>query len=112
MENLINALQVTVAISVAYVWIFRYHNVIKEFKEFGLTDITRNAVGTAKISIATLLVAGIWFTALVFYAAVLMGLFMMSAQFFHFKTRNSFIKHLPSLILLILCAIIAVNSMS
>lgn len=111
MENLIKLFQVVVALSVAYVWVFRYHNVIKEFKEFGLSDISRNAVGAAKIAIATLLFAGIWFSSLVFYAAVLMGFFMMSAQFFHFKTGNPFIKKLPSMMLLILCVIIAINSM-
>ena len=111
MENMVKILQIIVGLSVAYVWVLRYHNVIKEFKQFGLSDITRNAVGTAKISISTLLVAGIWFPSLVFYAAVLMGLFMMSAQFFHFKTGSPFIKKLPSMALLILCAIIALNSM-
>tara|TARA_B110001454_G_C12317201_1_gene266236 strand:+ start:37 stop:375 length:339 start_codon:yes stop_codon:yes gene_type:complete len=111
MENMVKILQVIVGLSVAYVWVLRYHNVIKEFKEFGLSDITRNAVGASKISIATLLIAGIWFPSLVFYAAVLMGLFMMSAQFFHFKTGSPFIKKLPSMTLLILCAIIALNSM-
>ncbi len=111
MENIVKVLQLIVSLSVVYVWVFRYHNVIREFKEFGLSDISRNAVGTSKIAIATLLVAGIWFSSLVFYAAVLMGLFMMSAQFFHFKTGNPFIKKLPSMTLLILCVIIAINSM-
>lgn len=111
MENTVKVLQLIVSLSVVYVWVFRYHNVIREFKEFGLSDISRNAVGTSKIAIATLLVAGIWFSSLVFYAAVLMGLFMMSAQFFHFKTGNPFIKKLPSMTLLILCVIIAINSM-
>jgi hypothetical protein len=111
MENLVQLLQVVVAVSVAYVWVLRYHNVIREFKEFGLSDITRNAVGAAKISIATLLITGIWYSSLVFYAALLMGLFMMSAQYFHFKIRNPFVKKLPSLVLLILCAIIAINTM-
>jgi hypothetical protein len=35
---------------------------------------------------------------------------MLAAQYFHFKIKNSFAKHLPSLILLILCAFIAVES--
>lgn len=37
-------------------------------------------------------------------------LFMISAQYFHFKIKNPLIKHLPSLILLILCAVIALKS--
>ena len=111
MEELTKVVQLTVAISVAYVWVFRFHNVIDEFKSFGLSDITRNFVGATKISLATLLVVGIWYSSLVFIPAVLMGLFMIAAQYFHFKIKNPFIKHLPSLILLVLCAFLAVESM-
>lgn len=98
------------ALSVAYVWIFRYDNVVKEFRQFGLSDLTRNFVGATKIALATLLVAGIWFPSLVQIPSVLMGLFMISAQYFHFKIKNPLIKRLPSLILLILCAVVALGS--
>ncbi len=110
MDNLLSLAQIVLALSVAYVWIFRYHNVVKEFSQFGLNDLTRNFVGAAKIALATLLVAGIWHPSLVQIPSVLMGLFMISAQYFHFKIKNPFIKHLPSLILLILSAIIAIGS--
>ena len=110
MENVINLAQLTVAISVAYVWIFRFDNVVKEFKQFGLSDLTRNLVGASKISLATLLVAGIWYSSLVFIPAILMGLLMIGAQYFHFKISNPFIKHLPSLILLVLSSFIAYSS--
>lgn len=110
MKNLIILAQLTVAISVVYVWIFRFENVAKEFKQFGLSDITRNFVGAAKISLSTLFVVAIWYSSLVLFPALLMGLFMVAAQYFHFKIKNPFIKHLPSLILLILCAFIIVVS--
>lgn len=110
MEELTKIVQLTVAISVAYVWVFRFHNVVEEFKKFELSDLTRNFVGATKISLATLLVVGIWYSSLVFIPSVLMGLFMIAAQYFHFKTRNPFIKHLPSLILLILCAFLTLQS--
>jgi len=110
MEELTKLVQMTLSISVAYVWVFRYHNVAEEFKKFGLSDLTRNFVGATKISLATLLVVGIWYSSLVFIPSVLMGLFMIAAQYFHFKTRNPFIKHIPSLILLILCVFLALGS--
>lgn len=103
--------KIVLALSVAYVWIFRYHNVVREFIQFGLSDITRNFVGASKIALATLLIAGIWHPALVLVPAILMGLFMVAAQFFHFKIKNPFIKHLPSLILLILSVIIVIGAM-
>jgi hypothetical protein len=111
MENIIQLAQIIVAISVIYVWVFRYHNVLTEFNQFGLNDITRNAVGASKISLATLLITGIWFPSLVLIPAVLMGLLMVSAQYFHFKIKNPLIKHLPSLLLLLLCVFIIFNSM-
>ena len=110
MEYLINLAQLIVAISVAYVWTFRFHNVLKEFEQFGLSDLTRNIVGATKISLATLLIVGIWYSSLVLIPSILMGLLMIGAQYFHFKISNPFIKHLPSLILLALSVFIAYAS--
>ncbi len=111
MEELVTIAQLIIAISVYYVWIFRFHNVIKEFEAFGLSDVVRNFVGASKISIATLLIVGVWQSSYVFISSTLMGLFMIAAQYFHFKVKNPFIKHLPSLILLILCIFLVLVSM-
>lgn len=110
MEKYLNLAQIVLALSVAYVWIFRFDNVVKEFKQFGLSDLTRNFVGVSKTALATLLITGIWYSSLTQISSILMGLFMIVAQYFHFKINNPFIKHLPSLILLILSAIIAIGS--
>lgn len=110
MENLINLSQIIVAISVVYVWTFRFQNVLKEFEQFGLSDITRNIVGATKISLATLLIVGIWYSSLVLIPSILMGLLMIGAQYFHLKISNPFIKRLPSLILLVLSAFITYSS--
>jgi hypothetical protein len=110
MENLVKLAQMTVALSVAYVWIFRFHNVLKEFSQFELSDLIRNLTGTTKISLATLLIVGIWHSSLVLIPSVLMGLLMIGAQYFHFKISSPFIKHLPSLILLALSTFIAYSS--
>ena len=110
MEQFQSLAQIALTLTGAYVWIFRYENVVKEFKHFGLSNLIRNFVGVSKIALATLLVAGLWYSSLVFVPSILMGMFMVAAQYFHFKTKNPFIKHLPSLILLVLCAIIALGS--
>lgn len=103
--------QLVLGFSVAYVWIFRYHNVVTEFQLFGLSDTVRNTVGVTKIAAATLIIVGIWYKDLTFIPAVLMGMFMVAAQYFHFKVKNPFIKHLPSLLLLILSVFIAARSL-
>ena len=99
--------QLVIALSVGYVWIFRFDNIVKEFKQYGLSDLTRNMVGASKIVLATLLVTGIWYPELVFIPALLMAFLMASVQFFHFKVKNPWIKHLPSLLLLAISLFVA-----
>jgi len=111
MIDYIALLQIIISASVAYIWIFRYDVIIKEFKEFGLSDTTRTFVGAAKISLSTLLIVGIWYPNFIIIPSILMGLFMLAAQYFHFKIKNPIIKHWPSLIFLIMCAIIVFASM-
>lgn len=102
--------QIAVAVSVAFVWILRMHNVEKEFNQFGLSIKVRSFVGFAKTAIATLLIVGIWYQELVFYSAIGMAFFMVSAQYFHWKTGNPLKQKLPSLILLVLSVFIALSS--
>ncbi|MFO7718877.1 MAG: DoxX family protein [Gillisia sp.] len=107
MENITIIAQLVVALSVAFVWIFRFDNIVKEFKQYGLSSLTRTMVGAAKLVLATLLVVGIWYSELVLIPAILMGVLMLSAQYFHFKAGNPWQKRLPSLVLLLLSVYIA-----
>lgn len=102
--------QIIVATSVAYVWIFRHDNIIAEFKQFGLSDVARCFIGAIKIALATLIIVGIWYPSLIPVPAAIMGLLMIAAQYFHFKVKNPFIKHVPSLLLLVLCVFLIVTS--
>lgn len=112
MINLSVIAQLIVAISVVFVWVFRFDNIVKEFKQYGLSDLTRTIVGATKIVLATLLVAGIWYPSLVLIPALLMAFLMISAQYFHFKVNNPWQKRMPSLILLLLCLFIAAVSLN
>ena len=102
MNNYAIIAQIVVALSIGYVWIFRFDNIVKEFKQYGLSDLTRTIVGSSKIASSTLLVAGIWYPDLVLIPALLIAFLMLSAQYFHFKVRNPWQKYMPSLFLLIL----------
>lgn len=99
--------QIVIALSIAFVWIFRFSNIVKEFHEYGLPDVIRSLVGASKVATATLLVAGIWYPALVFYPALFMAFLMAAAQFFHFKAKHSLVKYVPSLGLLLLSLFVA-----
>ena len=110
MENLSILAQLIVSISIIIVWIFRYENIVIEFKDYGYPDLLRNIVGAAKISLATILILGIWYKELLFVSSLLMAFLMLCAQFSHFKAKNPIQKYIPSLFLLILCLFIAANN--
>ena len=99
--------QVVIAMSIAIVWVGRFDNIVKEFRQFGLPDVVRNAVGATKISLATLLVAGIWYPALVAGPALIMAFLMLCAQGAHARVKNPWHKFLPSLGLLLLSLFVA-----
>lgn len=107
MNQLSNCFQVVIALSVCYVWIVRYDNIVKEFKQYGITDLLRNFVGATKIALSTLLIAGIWYPALVLVPALLMAGLMVCAQAAHFKVKNPMIKFIPSALLLLLSLFVA-----
>jgi hypothetical protein len=106
-----NIAQIIIALSIVIIWVFRFYNVEREFKLYRLSDLTRNIVGASKIALSTLLVAGIWHPDLVLIPALLMGLLMVAAQYFHFKFKHPLLYHVPSLLLLLLCIFIAAVSL-
>jgi hypothetical protein len=104
--------QLVIAISIVIVWVFRFDNIVLEFKQYGLSTLTRSMVGAAKLVLATLLVVGVWYPALVLIPALLMGFLMICAQYFHFKVNNPFQKRIPALFLLSLCLFVAAVSLN
>ena len=107
MEHISLLFQAVVAVSVLIVWVFRYHNVITEFHQFGYSDVFRNFVGASKIAISTLLLTGIWYAELTPYAAMGMAAFMLAAQLSHLRVKNPFKQGLPSLVFLLMSLFIA-----
>ena len=102
MEHISLFFQVFVAVSVLIVWVFRYHNVITEFQQFGFSDVFRNFVGASKMSISTLLIMGVYYNKITLLASLGMAFFMLSAHITHIKVKNPFKQRLPSLIFLLM----------
>ena len=111
MELLTIASQVIIAASIGIVWVFRFDNIIQEFEHFGLSTMIRSAVGAAKISLATLLVAGIWYPKLILISASGIAFLMVCALYAHFSVRNPLPKYLPAFALLCLCVFIVATKM-
>lgn len=107
MLNAMAVAQVVIAISVIFVWVFRFENITREFREYGIPDLVRNAVGAAKIAAATLLLAGLWYPSLVFAPAVGMAVLMACAQIAHVRARHAWLKYAASFFLLLLSVYVA-----
>ncbi|SMB87888.1 DoxX family protein [Hymenobacter roseosalivarius DSM 11622] len=107
MSAIVITAQIIVALSIVVVWVFRFDNIVQEFRQYGLPDLVRTMVGATKIVLATLLIVGIWYPSLVVIPALLMAFLMLCAQVAHIKVRNPWYKYLPSLFLLLLSLFIA-----
>ena len=101
--------QIIVSVSVLYIWIFRYDNIVLEFKHYGYSDVIRNFVGASKISISVILILGIWYQEFVIYASLSMAFFMFCAQLSHLKVKNPLLKFVPSFVFLLMSLFIASN---
>ena len=107
MENIAILAQLIIAIAILIVWVFRFDNIVVEFKQYNLSDLIRSMVGASKIALATLLVVGIFYKEVVFISALLMAFMMVCAQIAHVKVKNPLSKYIPSFLLLILSLFVA-----
>ena len=108
MENLATLAQLVVSVSVIIVWVFRYDNIVVEFKQYGISDLLRNIVGASKISLSTILLLAICYDGFPLVEDSLgMSFFMLCAQIAHIKVKNPLIKYVPSFIFLVLSLFIA-----
>lgn len=102
--------QVVVALSVFFVWIFRFENIVRDFESFRYPTTFRNAVGVAKLAIATLLLVGIWLPTIALGAALGMTALMLGAQWAHQGVANPVAKRVPSALLMGLSVFVAAES--
>ena len=101
MENLATLAQLVVSVSVIIVWVFRYDNIVVEFKQYGISDLLRNIVGASKISLATILLLAICYDGLPLVEASLgMAFFMLCAQIAHIKVKNPIKDVVPAITML------------
>ena len=108
MQDLNITLQVLVAASIFFVWVVRYDNIIREFKQYGLPDWLRDVVGILKMTFALLLLLGIQRASLALIGSLGIAGLMGSAFAVHLRVKNPAFKMLPSLTLQAFSLIIAV----
>ena len=112
------AAQITIALSIYNVWFFRFNKPTRyrgknaetmkdEFISYGLPDYFVWLIGFLKVTLATLLLIGIYINSLVFPASIGMAILMVGAIVMHIKVKDDTIKSLPATIFLILSLFIA-----
>ncbi|HAV61426.1 MAG TPA: hypothetical protein DCY13_03570 [Verrucomicrobiales bacterium] len=110
METLLVLLQALVATSIFFVWVVRYDNIVREFREYGLSPALRDFVGILKLFFALLLIVGIWQPQYTLIGALGIAILMACAVFTHLRVKNPAFKLAPSLGLMIIAlALVAAN---
>ncbi len=79
----------------------------EEFRRYGLPDWSRRLAGAAKLTLAALLIAGIWYPPLAVVAGLAMAALMAGAVLAQLRIRDPLSKALPSFSLLTLSLFIA-----
>jgi uncharacterized membrane protein YphA (DoxX/SURF4 family) len=107
MHDLTISLQALVAVSIFFVWVVRYNNVVEEFRHYRLPDWLRDLVGVLKLTFSLMLLLGIERAPLALAGSLGIAFLMICAFFTHLRVRNPFFKMLPSLTLLVVSLVIA-----
>ena len=96
MDNFfLECLKIFVAVSIFYVWVPRYFNIVDEFKQYKYPDQLRDIVGILKLTFAFMLVAKNGQ-----YVVLASGglIILMSAAFItHLRVKNNYKLFFPSM---------------
>ena len=106
-----------IALTLLNVWLFRFNKKTKyrggnansmkdEFKLYGLPAWFMYLTGLFKITLALLLIIGIWANQINIYAYMILSLLMIGAIIMHFKINDPIIKSVPALSLLTLLIVV------
>jgi uncharacterized membrane protein YphA (DoxX/SURF4 family) len=118
MNTLATILQIIIALGIVNVWLLRFggstewrggsaQNMTEEFSVYGLPAWFMRFVGFLKISLAVLLIVGVWVPDITRYAAFGMVTLMIGAVAMHAKVGDPLRKSLPAISMLTMSAVVA-----
>lgn len=113
MDNLAKVIQAVIALGILNVWILRFgrstnwrggsaQNMTEEFAVYGLPRWFMLVIGFLKVSLAGLLIAGIWRPQLIPIAGGAMAALMLGAVLMHAKVQDPLKKSTPAATMLVL----------
>ncbi len=119
MKFVVVASQLVIALGLLNVWLLRTgkptpwrggkaKNMREEFAAYGLPPWFMWVIGFLKVTLAILLIVGLWVTSITKPAAVGVAALMLGAIAMHFKTGDPLKKSLPAITLFVLCLIVAI----
>jgi hypothetical protein len=103
-------MKILVATSIFFVWVVRYDNIVKEFREFALPEWLRDLTGILKMSFAAMLLFSTPENKLDAIGSLGIAGLMLCAQVTHFRTGTALFRRLPSLCLLVISTVIFYQS--
>jgi hypothetical protein len=120
MAIILIALKLIVGLGILNVWLVRSgkatayrgkdaQTLKEEFAVYGLPSPVFYLIGVLKVGLALGLIASIWVPVLAQPAAIGIGVLMLGAFVMHLKVKDPISKALPSLAVLALCVVIALN---
>jgi len=107
-DVVIESLKIIAAVSVYYVWVVRYDNIKKEFKDYNLPSIFRDFIGIIKISFTVMLQFDD--NNLVILGSLGIIILMLGAVATHVKVKNPIKNVFPALTMLSIGLIIFVHA--
>ncbi len=118
MTTLATLLQIIIALGIVNVWLLRFggatewrggsaQNMTEEFSVYGLPGWFMRVIGVLKISLAALLIVGVWVPEITRYAALGMVILMLGAVSMHIKVGDPARKSLPAIAMLTMSAVVA-----
>ena len=107
MDTLSLVFQIIIALGIFNVWLLRFgrstewrggeaQNMKEEFAAYGLPPSFMYFIGALKLTLAAMLVVGIWVPTLVQPAAIGMAALMVGAIAMHVKVRDAFLRAVPA----------------
>ena len=123
MEIILILIKLTITIGILNVWIIRFNqetpwrvvnakSLKEEFNVYGLPSWFIYLIGFLKITLAGLLIIGLWIESLNLYASGLMILLMIGAILMHVKVRDPLKKSIPAFSMIILLLTVLINSIN
>jgi hypothetical protein len=118
MDKVALAVQMVIALGIFNVWLLRLgqptswrggaaRSMKEEFAFYGFPGWFMYLVGSLKLSLATLLIAGVWIPSLTVPAAIAMAVLMLGAIAAHVKVKDPVQKSLPAFCMLLLSVFVA-----